>query len=366
MMAGVPPPGPSSMLMRRSLLALTTAAVLTAHAPVYANDALLVLFRTYLESLREQAGIPGLAAVIVGKDNIIWEHASGRQDLERNIAARSDTPFHFDGLTQVLTASLVLRCVEEGRLSLDDRIGDLVSKVPEPDATIRQLLTHTSGPASRPVFAYRPKRLDPLAAVVRACTNDSFRETLANLLDRLAMVDSVPGPDVLSLTPPGEGVPSRAESERYSAVLQRLAAPYAVDGQGRASRSASPAKTLVPASGLITTVRDFARFDLALRDGDIVRDDALAAAWRPARGVSGEALPHGLGWFVQEYNGETVVWQFGVGEDASSSLVITIPAREFTLVLAANCDRLVKPFPLAAGDLTVSPFARLFLGLFVR
>jgi CubicO group peptidase (beta-lactamase class C family) len=354
------------MLMRRSLIALTTAAVLAAHVPASANDALLVLFRTYLESLREQAGIPGLAAIIVGRDDVLWEHASGRQDIERNIAARPDTPFHFDGLTQVLTASLVLRCVEDGRVSLDDRIGDLVDKVPEPDATIRQLLTHTSGPEGRPIFAYRPKRLDPLAAVVRACTNDSFRETLANLFDRLAMADSVPGPDVVGLAPPDEGLPSRAERERYAAILQRLATPYEVDGQGRAARSDSPAKTLAPATGLITTVRDFARFDLALRDGDILRDDALEAAWRPAAGAGGADLPHGLGWFVQEYNGETVVWQFGVGEDASSSLVITIPARGFTLVLAANSDRLVEPFPLAAGDLTVSPFARLFLGLFVR
>ena len=101
-------------------------------------------------------------------------------------------------------------------------------------------------------------------------------------------------------------------------------------------------------------------------NGDIVRADALEAAWRPAAGAGGAALPHGLGWFVQAYNGETVVWQFGVGDDASSSLVITVPAREFTLVLFANSDRLVRPFALAEGDLTVSPFARLFLGLFVR
>jgi hypothetical protein len=69
---------------------------------------------------------------------------------------------------------------------------------------------------------------------------------------------------------------------------------------------------------------------------------------------------------VQNYRGETVVWQFGVSANASSSLVVTVLGRGLTLILLANSDGLVKPYPLAAGDLTASPFGRLFLGLFVR
>jgi hypothetical protein len=42
-----------------------------------------------------------------------------------------------------------------------------------------------------------------------------------------------------------------------------------------------------------------------------------------------------------------------------------VPARGVTLVLLANSNGLVKPYPLAAGDVTVSPFAQLFLRLVV-
>jgi len=55
-----------------------------------------------------------------------------------------------------------------------------------------------------------------------------------------------------------------------------------------------------------------------------------------------------------------------MGDNASSSMIVTAPARGLTLVLLANSNGLVKPFGLSAGDLTVSPFARVFLGLFVR
>lgn len=354
-------------------MVLTAAFSLCVALPARAEDLLLDRFRDFLESLRAQANIPAVAAAIVGSNDILWEYGFGRQDIDRAIVTRTDTPFHLDGLTQMFTASLVLRCVEEGRLSLDDRVGQFkgVSAEPvkgssaEPDATLRQILTHTSGTPENPVFAYRPERLEPLRNAIRACTDDSFRERLANLLAQLAMKDSVPGPDMIHPETLTEGIPDDLDVLRYRRVLARLATPYAVD-QRRVSPTQYTATTLTPASGLISTVRDLARFHLALKDGVLMRADTLALAWQAPVDRDGRRLPHGLGWFVQSYNGETVVWQFGVGENGSSSLWLTVPGRGLTLILLANSTGLVRPFNLAAGDLTVSPFARLFLGLFVR
>ena len=87
----------------------------------------------------------------------------------------------------------------------------------------------------------------------------------------------------------------------------------------------------------------------------------MAAMWSRQSG-----LPTGLGWFVQTYNGKTIVWHFGVAENASSSMMLTVPSRGMTLILVANSDGLVKPFAMSTGDVTVSPFARVFLGTFVR
>lgn len=349
--------------MRRALLTLIVGISLLVPVPLHADSPLLKLLRDYIESLRVQAGIPGLAVAVVGTTDIVWEEAFGRQDVEQAIATRTDTPFHLDGLTQTFTASLVLRCVEEGRLTLDDRIGRFSPDSPEPNATIRELLTHTSG-ASNPVFAYRPERLEPLAAVIRACTGDSFRESLADQLDRLAMRDSVPGPDSIHLTPPAEGIPEPAVVERYTAVLSRLAIPYAVDQQKRASRSQYAATTLTPALGLISTARDLAQFDLGLKKGVILRSETLALAWTARLGSDGQPLPHGLGWFVQTYAGEKIVWQFGFGANASSALVVGVPARGLTYILLANSTGLVEPVPLTAAQLMASPFVRVLLSFF--
>jgi hypothetical protein len=43
---------------------------------------------------------------------------------------------------------------------------------------------------------------------------------------------------------------------------------------------------------------------------------------------------------------------------------MTLPQRGVTLILLANSDGLVSPYALANGDVSVSPFARLFMRLF--
>jgi CubicO group peptidase (beta-lactamase class C family) len=123
---------------------------------------------------------------------------------------------------------------------------------------------------------------------------------------------------------------------------------------------------LKPSTGLITTVRDFAQFDLALKKPPLLlRADSISLAWTAPTGRDGRRLPHGLGWFVQSYSGQTVVWQFGSG-NASSSMVVTVPGRGLTMILLANSNGLAKGFNLTAGDVSVSPFAKAFLGTFLR
>jgi CubicO group peptidase (beta-lactamase class C family) len=326
------------------------------------------VFGAYLDSMRQQAGIPGLAVVIVGRDYVLWERAYGAQDIDRFVATRTDTPFNADGLTQIITAVMSLQCAEERRFALDDTIGTFRVETNEPDATIRQLLTHTSGGAGQLNFAYRPERLAPLRPILRACKVDSYRESFAKLLQQLVMFDSVPGANIVTVVPPAEGVPTPEEVARYTAVLARRATPYAVDGRGRATVSRYPESVyaLTPATGLVTTVRDLARFDLALKQGYLVAPETLAQAWSAPGDGNGAPLPHATGWFVQPFNGEQVAWQFGMTEDVSSSLMITLPARGLTLILMANSDGLVRQYSPKAGDITLSPFARLFLNTFVR
>jgi len=110
-------------------------------------------------------------------------------------------------------------------------------------------------------------------------------------------------------------------------------------------------------------VRDLARFDAALDDAVLLRSESLSVAWTPAN-FTGTPLPTGLGWFVQNYQGERLVWHFSHIPGAYSGLILKMPSRRLTLIMLANSDGLSAGASLEQGDVTASPFVKIFLRLF--
>jgi CubicO group peptidase (beta-lactamase class C family) len=140
-----------------------------------------------------------------------------------------------------------------------------------------------------------------------------------------------------------------------------MAKPYSVDSRGRMVPTTLEPTGVDASFGIVSSVRDLARFDAALSHNLLLDPPTRQGAWTQAAAH----LPTGLGWFVQNYNGNLVVWQFGVVADAYSSLIVKVPHRGLTFILLANSDKLSTPFALEEGDVTASVFARLFLRIYV-
>jgi CubicO group peptidase (beta-lactamase class C family) len=320
----------------------------------------------YLESLRLQAGIPAMSAAVVQNGEIVWERGFGFQNVASRIRATPDTPYAVGDLSETLAAVLLLQCVEERRLDLDEPIRRYGVDSPESGVRLRQMLSHTAGEAGSEVFAYSAERFAELTSVVEWCVPQPYRKSVEHrLLKRLAMKDSVPGTDLQDpdITLP-EDMFDPADLDRYRRVLDRIAVPYKVQGRSRPERTEPPPSPMTTSAGLVSTVRDLARFDAAIDSSLLLRDDTLALAWTPViPRAGGPALPTGLGWFVQTYRNERIVWHFGVVANAYSSLIVKLPARRLTFILLANSDGLCNPFQLSSGDVTRSVFATLFLRL---
>jgi CubicO group peptidase (beta-lactamase class C family) len=329
--------------------------------PARAQNLAYSLFERYLDSLRQQSGIPGLSAVIVQDGRQVWEAGLGHRDLENNVAATADTPYAISDLTQTFASVLLLQCAERGLLSLDDPL----SRWSVPDtATIRQTLAHATSPSGAG-FRYDPGAFSRLTLPVDACGGESARLRVTHeIFERLGMADSVPGRDLTDADSDARASFSSTQLNRYAAVLSRLAVPYRVDRRGKATRADYPSKKIDASTGLVSTARDLARYDAAIDARDLLRDDAVQAMWSNVA-ETGAVRPTGLGWFVQSYNGEQLVWHFGYAPDAYSSLILKVPGKRLTLILLANSDGLSAPFDLANGDVTTSLFAVTFLRFFL-
>ena len=78
----------------------------------------------------------------------LFKKAYGYADLPNKRPNKTDTIFEVASGSKAFVATGIMRLIEEGKLSLEDTIGDLLDfdlKQISPQITIRQLLTHTSG-----------------------------------------------------------------------------------------------------------------------------------------------------------------------------------------------------------------------------
>jgi CubicO group peptidase (beta-lactamase class C family) len=306
-----------------------------------------------------------MSATLLRDGTPVWEKGYGFQNVASRVRATPDTPYLVGDMSGTLAAVLLLQCVEQRRLDLDEPFRRYGIADTEADATLRQLLSHTPAEPSTDAFAYNPERYAQLTKVMEWCAPQPYRKSVAHrLLDHLAMRDSVPGTDLRDPDLPlPEGLFEPEALEHYREVLSRLAVPYKVDGKGRAERNDLPGVPIDASGGLVSTVRDLAKLDAAIDSRDLLLDDTLVAAWNPVRGRNGVASPMGLGWFVQTYKSERIVWHFGYVLNGYSSLIIKVPGRGLTFILLANGDGLSAPFQLQQGDVTRSLFATLFLRL---
>ena len=345
---------------RTSFLVLLVAAFFGQQTS--AQSLTFSLFERYLESLRDEAGIPGLSVAIVQNGQLAWERGLGRQDVDANIFASPDTPYALGDLSQIFGGTLLLKkCLDESHGELTDPVARW-APFAERATTLAHLLAHAA-PAGG--FRYSPERFSALTEVVSECGRREYAQVLVNdVFDRLGMASSVPGDALATPTAADRALFDEARLSRYAAIVRRMAVPYRVPSRGRVIRAEAAPRAVDAAAGVVTTVRDLARFDAALDAGALLARGTRELAWTQAT-IGGATLPTGLGWFVQQYRGEPLIWHAGMVRDSYSALVLKAPRRGMTLILLANSDGLTAPFSLENGDITSSVFARLFLRLFV-
>jgi CubicO group peptidase (beta-lactamase class C family) len=305
-----------------------------------------------------------MSAAVVRDGVVIWEKGYGYQNTASRIPATPDTPYLVGDLSGTIAAVMLLECAERRQLYLDEPIRKYGGDLPEAGVTIRQILSHTTPGLEEP-FSYSPERYAQLTAVMEHCGEPrSYRKSVAMLLDRAAMQDSVPGTDLWhSDTVLRDGEFESEDVDRYRRVLDRMALSYKVDTRLRAERSELPPITMSAEGGLVSTVRDLARLDATLDSPVILQRETLDMAWNPVVTPAGFVSPMGLGWFVQSHRGQRVVWHFGSIGNAYSSLLLKLPDQKVTFILLANSDGLSATFQLSSGNVTKSLFAALFLRL---
>jgi len=85
-------------------------------------------------------------------------------------------------------------------------------------------------------------------------------------------------------------------------------------------------RVIAAAAGLISSVTDYATFDIAADEHRFLSESTQALTWTPFRSTSGRRLPYGYGWFTQTWKGLKVIWHYGYWS-GTSTLIVRVPER---------------------------------------
>ncbi|HVZ22082.1 MAG TPA: serine hydrolase domain-containing protein [Vicinamibacterales bacterium] len=343
---------------------ITAIAALFAGQHISAQALTYQIFDRYLDTLRQQSAIPGLSAAVVQNGVVLWEDGLGYADLEARVAPTPYTPYVLGDLSQVLASTLLLdRCVDHSYLQTSDRVIRWFPGFADQTSTVKHLLAHATPTGA---FAYDPDRYAALTQVIEQCASTPYPQILASqIFDQFAMsTGTAPGQAIASPASPDRRLFDAATLAHYEAVVAQLAVPYQVDGRGRPIRSNVAAQPLDAAHGVISNIDDLRRFDARLFGDDPALDPQTLAGVTNTTALGAGPLPTGDGWFVQPYNDEVLVWQFGMVKNAYSALYLHLKKHNVSLILLANSDGLSSPFRLEQGDVTTSPFAKIFFRVF--
>jgi CubicO group peptidase (beta-lactamase class C family) len=151
----------------RAALLFGSAALLVLIGPALAAQEITNSAATdaYLDRAVAETKIPGLVALVVDENRVIYSHTAGLSNVAAGTPMSLDTIFNIASMTKPVAVAGIMLLVEEGKLSLDDPIskyvpefatkpvmidfnaeaGTYATRPAASEATIRQLLSHSSG-----------------------------------------------------------------------------------------------------------------------------------------------------------------------------------------------------------------------------
>lgn len=316
-----------------------------------------------LDRLRHRLMIPGFSAAVLRDQRVLWARGFGCADIASGRSATPNTPYHLASLTKPFGATVLLQLVEEGIVELDDLVSEY-GVYPESagDVRVEHLLSHTSQGTPGRKYRYCGDCFGQIDRVMQSATGQPFRELLIErIFEPLGLEDTLPAPTGFDVSSYERG----AGDVRFQDAWDRLATPYWLT-RGYGNVVNKYAEYFGSAAGLISSVLDYAAFDIAIDQHQFISEETQDLAWPPFVSNSGRDLPYGLGWFTQERRGLRYIWHYGYW-DSTSTLIVKVSERSLTFLIFANSDRLSSPFRLGVDEnVRRSPAARAFLDIFVE
>jgi CubicO group peptidase (beta-lactamase class C family) len=327
-------------------------------------------FDAYVAKAVKDWKVPGLAIAVVKDDSLVFAKGYGVREIGKPDPVDANTRFAIGSTTKAMTVAALGMLVDEGKLKWDDKVTKYVPdfELSDPwvtrELTVRDLLTHRAGLGNADLLwagadypdsaIFRRVRYLPLAYSMRS--GFIYQNIMYALAGEVVhRVSGMPWEQFLRtriFAPLGMNA-----TEPLLASLAgqpNVATPHAeIDDTMRVvkNRTVDPVKA---AGSVWSSVNDMSKWMRFILDSGRANGKQLLATSTVHEILSPQTIadrglypaldlskPHfflyGLGWFLQDYDGQAVAMHTG-SIDGMSAIIALIPDKKLGVYVLANGD----------------------------
>jgi D-alanyl-D-alanine carboxypeptidase len=311
----------------------------------------------YVKAEMQKQRVPGLSLAVIKDGKIIKAEGYGLANVELNVPARPDTVYKIGSVSKQFIASGIMLLVDEGKVSLDDKISKFLEGTPDTwkEITVRHLLTHTSG-IVREAPGFDPLKIQNDADVIktayplplRFAPGEKYEYCNVGYFTLAEIIRKVTGKPWVEYLNERMFLPLEMNATRTTTmteIVQNRANGY-VWRNGKL-QNADILFALRPSGAFLSSVLDLAKWDAALYTDRILKQSVRDQMWSPVKLNNGASHSYGFGWQLDTVAGHKRVSHGGSLPGFRASLARFVDDK-LTVVVLTNGDN-ANPGAIALG-----------------
>lgn len=296
---------------------------------------------------------PGATVIVTLDGKTVFRRAYGMASIAKQQPMTPETTFRLGSISKQFTAVSILMLVEDGKLSVSDKIMRFLPDYPTQGRhiTVEHLLTHSSG-----IVSFTGKE-DFDANITRELTVgqmiDSFKDDPLEFAPGTAfnynnsgyyllgaLIETLSGMSYAKFVEQNIFVPLGMHStcyEGFELSPQRMAAGHTYSSGAFVPCDAMSMSQVYAAGALVSNVDDMARWEDAIASGKLISLANWTKAFTPYRLADGSSCAYGYGWEIGALQQRPML-AHGGGINGFMTFALRLPEDKIFVAVLSNAD----------------------------